>query len=158
MLAKAAPAASSASNLDCVDRQAVARQGRQAGRPDGVFPDDDERLRPIDFAPDGRTLASGQDSAILIWDLTGRAGKVKSEVALKAAELVALWPDLAADAAKAERALWTLAASPQQSLPLLQARLRPAAPPAPERVAKLIAALASQERTARQKAALALEE
>jgi hypothetical protein len=63
-------------------------------------------VRPIDFAPDGRTLASGQG------DLTGQAGKGKSAAVLKAAELDALWTDLAADAAKAELALWTLAESP----------------------------------------------
>jgi WD40 repeat protein len=100
------------------------------------------------FAPDGRSLASGQDSAILIWDLTGRAGKVKSAVALKAAELVALWSDLAADAAKAECALWTLAAPPQQSLPLPKSAA-PAAPVCPAAWPRIAARQSGTNRAAK---------
>jgi hypothetical protein len=56
------------------------------------------------------------------------------------------WSDLAgADAAKAYRAMVSLAAHPAQAVPLLKARMRPAPPPAPERVARLIADLDHDE-------------
>src|SRR5262249_8956769 len=48
------------------------------------------------------------------------------EVAFTAPEMEALWADLAdGDAARANRAVWALAASPRQTAPFLQRRLRP---------------------------------
>ena len=114
-------------------------------------------VRTIAFAPDGRTLASGgQDSTILLWDVTGRANM--KPVALNAATLDKLWTDLAADAPKADRALWTLALSPQQSLPFLKERLRPATVADGKQVAKLIVELESGNLNVRQKAERALVE
>src|SRR5262249_14173654 len=61
------------------------------------------------FAPDGRILAcGGGDATILLWDLTGRAADHRiHQPPLTVGQLDALWADLAADAARAERALWT---------------------------------------------------
>ena len=52
-----------------------------------------------------------------------------NQAALAPAELEGLWADLAAaDAERAYRAIWTLAGAAGQAVPLLEARLRPAAP------------------------------
>jgi hypothetical protein len=110
------------------------------------------------FAPDGRTLAIGSGAAILLWDLTGRGQAQKAPAGpLTAAELDAFWSDLGNDAAKAETALWDLAASPQQSVPFLKERTRPAAPANAEQVAKLLSSLDSPELAVRQKATTGLE-
>jgi WD40 repeat protein len=110
------------------------------------------------FAPDGRTLATGNgDGSILIWDLTGQAKPGNPKPApFSAQELNNLWSDLAADAAKADRAIWALALRPEQSVSLLKERLRPSDPVAPEAVAKHIADLDSDRLAVRQAAAAAL--
>jgi hypothetical protein len=107
------------------------------------------------FAPDGKTLASrNADKTAFIWDLTGRVrGGQVQPVKLLAEDLESLWAELAgADAAKAYRAVWTLAAAPQQVLPLLQKHLQPAAAIDGQRTARLIADLESDEFTTREKA------
>jgi hypothetical protein len=73
-------------------------------------------------------------------------------------ELGRLWADLHSDAAKADQALWALAATPKQSLPFLKERLWPVAPADAKQVAKLIADLDSKSFAARNKAAGTLEE
>ena len=109
------------------------------------------------FAPDSRTLASGgADSTILLWDLTGRAGKPNPPPPT-AKELDSLWADLRGDAPNSERALWTLVFAPKQTMPFLTEHLRPAAPAPPDTVAKLIAALDTDRFADRQKAVQALE-
>jgi HEAT repeat protein len=69
-------------------------------------------------------------------------------------ELEALWADLSGeDAAKAYRAVWALAAAPEQAVPFLQARLRPAVAADPDpRVARLITDLDDPRFAIREKA------
>jgi len=118
-------------------------------------------VRALAFTPDSRALATGGgDSSILLWDVTGHAnaGKLKVPGPLAAKELTALWSDLVDDAAKADRAIWTLALAPKQSLPKLKEALRPL-PPAPgDQVAKLIADLDTDRFAVRQEAAKTLEQ
>ncbi len=96
------------------------------------------------FAPNGRTLASGStDTTALIWDLTGRLDQGKLRPAnLTPPDLESAWTALRGDeAGPAYRAIWTLAASPRQALPLLRGLLKPAQPADAGQLAKLIAAL-----------------
>ncbi|HEY7429033.1 MAG TPA: sigma-70 family RNA polymerase sigma factor [Gemmataceae bacterium] len=112
-------------------------------------------ITALAFSADGRRLLSGcKDTTALVWDLAGR-----SPATLTAAELEALWADLAgADAARAYRAIHQLAAAPESSLPFLRKRLQPAAPVDEKRVARLLADLDNEDFAVRQKATAALRE
>jgi WD40 repeat protein len=118
-----------------------------------------EGIHSLIFAQDGRTLASGcGDGTVLLWDMTGRSRTDNAGPArLTAEDLQALWGDLAAEAVKADRAIWLLARAPRQSLPFLEARLKPVAPPDMQIVAKLLRELDSDQFANRDRADKALE-
>jgi hypothetical protein len=109
-------------------------------------------IASLDFSPDGRRLLSGSsDTTALIWDLTGLADD-KGAKTLTPERLAALWDELAdADAGKAWRAGWRLAADPAASVPFLQKRLRPAEVDA-KRMTELLAALDGDDFEAREQA------
>jgi WD40 repeat protein len=88
---------------------------------------------------DAKTLASAsQDTTVVTWDLTGGSGAGEPGD-LTPPALERLWTALAdADAAKAERAHWSLVRSPQASVKYLATRLQPVVPPDAKRVALLI--------------------
>jgi RNA polymerase sigma factor (sigma-70 family) len=110
------------------------------------------------FTSDGRTLASGgDDSSILLWDLTGQQ-KVGKRPPPTRADLDALWADLGKDAAKAYRALWALVLAPEKSMPCLKDRLKPVVPVPADQAAKLISDLDSDSFAVRDKAVKTLEE
>src|SRR5205823_5761692 len=93
------------------------------------------------FSPDGRRLASaGRDRAVKVCDV-GEAG-ARAAAALTPRQLQALWDDLAgADAAKAYRAIWALAAAAEQAVPFFEKHLRPApklSPRQQERLSRLL--------------------
>ena len=121
-----------------------------------MFPGHRARVVSLDFSPDGARLISGShDTTALIWDLTGLADE-KDAKTLTPERLTALWDDLAdADAGKAWRAVWRLAADPAASVPFLQKHLRPAEVDA-KRIAALLAALDGDDFEEREKASRGL--
>jgi WD40 repeat protein len=118
----------------------------------------DAEVTHLAFTPDGRRLVSGlTDSTFLVWDVgppeTAPAGKLGAE------RLAKSWADLAsADAPRAFRARWALAAAPGEALPLLQERLRPARAPDAGRLRRWLADLDSDRFEVRDRAQAALEE
>jgi hypothetical protein len=109
---------------------------------------------PAAFSPDGRALAScGDDCTIVVWDVTGRAAGPPPAARLSPRELGPLWASLAGgDAAQARRAVWSLAAAPEQAVPFLREHLRPAPPPDRRRLAKLVADLDADRFEVRERA------
>jgi hypothetical protein len=109
-------------------------------------------LRQMRFSSDGRRLATvSGDGTALVWDVTGQSpdGRLPSRH-LTPAEVKQAWSDLAdADAAKAYRAIWTLVADPARALPFLRERLHPIQAGDPQRIARLIADLDSDDFTVR---------
>jgi hypothetical protein len=110
------------------------------------------------FLPGDRRLITGSsDSTALVWDLSavGRgAGKAK----LTPAEAEAEWGHLhGSDGARAYRALWALAASPAQALPLLRKELRPAAPRGGAQIRKWVAELDDRRFAVREMALVELK-
>lgn len=108
------------------------------------------------FSADGRRLVSGSaDTTALIWDVTGIS---KADRPAGAKELDTLFDDLgSADAAKGQRAVWSLAAVAELVVPLLQERLRPVPPADQERLDQLVAELDSRDLDVRQRAVQELE-
>jgi RNA polymerase sigma factor (sigma-70 family) len=114
----------------------------------------------VTFAADGRRLATGGgDTAVLIWDVTGRMENGRLAAAkLSDAERDAAWADLAGkDAAKAHQTLWALAAAPADALPLLRKSLRPAEAVDEVRLARLLKDLDNDDFDVREKASRELE-
>jgi hypothetical protein len=114
----------------------------------------------IALAPDEKALVScSYDRRVLHWDLAGVAPAARA-VPLPARQREACWADLAsADAARAYRAVWALAADPAGTLPLLEkhlARRCAAGLLAPGRLAQLIADLDADEYEVREQASEAL--
>src|SRR5205823_2142908 len=99
-----------------------------------------------DVTADGRTLATGHaDGTILLWALTPPE-RPPAVPALVAADLDRLWTNLAgADAARAYRAGWELAARPDQAVGLVRGKVAPLPAADGDAVAKLVAQLGAEE-------------
>jgi WD40 repeat protein len=121
----------------------------------------DARVSCLAISPDHKTFASGHnDSTILVWDIAPKGGMLsRPDVEDKSAksrigresmaprkDLEAWWIDLAGDdAKKAHLAIWELADRPEQAVPLLRDRLKPAAAVPRDQVRQLLRDLDSKE-------------
>lgn len=116
-------------------------------------------ITSISFSPDGKLLATGSnDTTVLLWDATRLKTNGPASEKLSPEQIESLWADLAGtDAAKAYRAIRTLAADPKQSVASLKRRLKPVAAADAKQVARLLADLDSERFTVRDKAMRELE-
>jgi hypothetical protein len=109
---------------------------------------------PFSFSRDGSALAAASaDGTVSIWGLwppaRNRRGPAPSD-----RELASVWDDLASpDAARAYRAMTTLASSPRPLAPWLRERLRAARPVDARHLARLLADLDADPFDRREKAA-----
>jgi WD40 repeat protein len=121
----------------------------------GQFTAPQGEVTTLTFAPDGRTLITGNsDTITLVWDLTGRLREKETwGKPLGVAELDACWSDLAGeDAGKAYRAVQKLAGSAKDAVAYLTPRLRPIPALDEKRVLRLIADLDSDDFVVREAA------
>ncbi len=114
------------------------------------------RVETIAFAPDGKTIATGSaDTTLLLWDATALMKEFPKPQTAELAEgaVEPLWNDLASeDAAKALQGVLKLAGAPQQAVPFLGGRLKPAAAVDPRKVERWITDLENEKFAVRQEA------
>ncbi len=108
-------------------------------------------ITSLDFAPDGlRLVSASADGSALVWQVFSAPPADRN-----AADLDALWADLAGDGARAQRALAALLTA-KGTVAFLGARLKPVVQPAEEQVKQCITDLASTEFATREAAQAAL--
>jgi WD40 repeat protein len=116
-------------------------------------------VRALLVTPDSRFLLSGgDDSQVLLWDLTGRASDgVWRTVKHGPSRQHELWGQLAgSDTATAHKAIWELAADPAGTVAFLTPRLKPVTVPSNPEISGLIADLGSSNFAKRAQAQAAL--
>jgi hypothetical protein len=117
------------------------------------------RVETVAYAPDGKTVASGSDdTTILIWDASSLKPARPAVADLTGKDVEALWTDLGGDdAGKAAQGIQKLATAPKQLVPFLAERIKPAAPPDPQKLEQWIKDLDSDKFTTRDQASRELE-
>ena len=139
------------------DSRSVAFADLFTGREIGQISCKDAWVWSCAFSPDSRFVASGNDdNTILIWDMISQ--KRPRQAKLTPSLLEKLWTDLAdPDAARGYKAVWKLAASPEESVDIFRNKLRPVAPVSQKYIKRLIEDLDSDQFKVRQQASEALE-
>jgi hypothetical protein len=130
------------------------------GRQMAQFQGHDSNVTSLAFSPDGETLACGlSNSTAIIWDIPVelRRPKLRPQ-SFSQRDLTQFWEDLASsDAAQARQAISKLATCPDQAVPFIQSRLKPAAPVDAKQIQRWIADLNSNQFAEREKATQELE-
>jgi hypothetical protein len=127
------------------------------GKERGSMPDGG---KSVAFSADGKSLITGiKDNKVLVQKLADVKIALRTKTWTQPKDPDSMWLDLISDdAGRAYLAVWSLAAMPDQALPLLHERVRPAAPPIdPRLIDRWIADLESDRFDARQRATLELE-
>jgi WD40 repeat protein len=114
----------------------------------GSFPGHDGTVTALAFTPDGHSLATGSsDTTMLLWNVSSLprpASPPSRQVTAK--ELTALFDDLLGDdARKAFVSIRWLTEGAEQAVPFLREHCKPAVPPDPKKLARLIAQLDSDD-------------
>jgi RNA polymerase sigma factor (sigma-70 family) len=108
----------------------------------------------VQFAPDGHALASGgQDTTVLVWQLTAVTAAEPQPPPLAPDELAALWKALEGKADAAHAVINKLVAAPGQAVKLIEDHLKPVPQPDLDRVAALVKDLDSERFKTRSAAA-----
>jgi WD40 repeat protein len=109
--------------------------------------------RHFAFGPDSRHFAAAlEDGTVLLWDLTSRVAP-QTLRSWSVRDLNGLWSDLSGrDAARADRAIWKLASSPHQTVPLIRERLAVPADTSWKRLERLLADLDDDAYAVRERA------
>jgi hypothetical protein len=97
-------------------------------------------------------LATADNATALLWDVAGPDVMERRRTGLAGDDSQRLWADLAADAARAHRAVWSLAGAPERAVPLLRDRIKSVAEPDTRQLARLLADLNSDEFAVRDQA------
>jgi len=116
----------------------------------------DGEIRTLAFSPDGKILASGSsDTTALIWEVPNRVST--NDLTLNRTETQKRWQALAEnDAVKAYAAIRDLVSAPEDSVPWIKERIKPAVPLDHQRVEELIDQLNENQFKIRQKAMVSL--
>lgn len=128
------------------------------GREQRRFRNFGAQVTSLAFAPDGRRLVSGlSDSTLLVWDVG--APKPLPVRKLGTEGMAKAWADLAGnDAARAFRARWALAATPDETMAFFKEHFQAARSADPARLRRLMMDLESEQFAVREKAQAALAE
>ena len=113
----------------------------------------------IAFAPDNAVIVtSSSDTTALVWAGERLLPRAPAPGALDGPRLEALWQELVGEPPVAHRARCTLAQTPQQTVELLKAKLKPTPAVDEKMIDQRIADLDSEQFAVRERAAAALEE
>jgi WD40 repeat protein len=130
------------------------------GKELGLFKGHEGSIATVAFTPDGRRVVSGSsDTTLLLWNVAAlKREAVAGPVELPPAEVTDLWATLVGDdAVKAFQGIRKLAGAPKQAVPLIREHIRPAVPVDPQKLAKLLGDLDSDEFEERSAASDGLE-
>jgi hypothetical protein len=125
------------------------------GKEVASFPGDGGFVGSLAFSPDGTQLLSGMwNGSVLVWDVVAATRTLKLQTRdLGPKELDALWEELtSADATKAHKAHWAMAAAPASTVPFLKKQVLPAVTVPLETIRRWIADLDSEKFAVRARA------